>query len=279
MSIPKMPGTNLIPSSISEAGFVTFTDGTSELLLANQQTCEAYGFTYDRVTGACVANIPTSKLGNNIRNENNTIKGAGNITELGTNTTYVMGENNTIKGMSRSNIIVGSNNEIANGVNNASILGNYGLAQRAGEAVIGGGGALGSNQSSTISLSGRTEDAGSATATSLGVNGDSTVTVIARDADTTATSFTGFEANVMGVRVGGSAAGSVNDRILLRATGIVYLKADNQSVATLGSYGTVTGWTAAVAFSGTNDMLFQVTGAANMTIAWSCTLNLYEMKL
>ena len=187
-----------------------------------------------------------------------------------------MGQSNTIKGMSRSNIIVGSNNEIANGVNNASILGNYGLAQRQGEAVIGGGGGtLGDNQSSIISLSGRTEDAG---ATNLFVYGDTSVTIIARDADATATSFTGFEANVMGVRIGGSAAGSVNDRILLRATGIVYLKDSNQSVATLGSYGTVTGWTAAVAFSGTNDMHVEVTGAADMIIKWSCTLNLYEMK-
>ena len=72
--------------------------------------------------------------------------------------------------------------------------------------------------------------------------------------------------------------GAANDRIFLRATGIVYLKGSNQSVATLGSYGTVTGWTAAVAFSGTNDMLFQVTGASNMDIKWSCTLNLYEIK-
>jgi hypothetical protein len=41
-----------------------------------------------------------------------------------------MGESNTAKGLSRNNIIVGSNNEIANGVNNAAVFGNYGLAQR-----------------------------------------------------------------------------------------------------------------------------------------------------
>jgi hypothetical protein len=41
-----------------------------------------------------------------------------------------MGESNTVKGLSRNNIIVGSNNEIANGVNNAAVFGNYGLAQR-----------------------------------------------------------------------------------------------------------------------------------------------------
>ena len=275
-NIPNIP---LKPSSINEIGIVTFTDGTNDDLMVNQTVCEMYGYTYNRETGTCSAFTFSSQLGKSIRNENNNIQGPSNTTETGTNNAYVMGENNVIRGQSRNNVIVGSNNEIATAVNNASILGNYGLAQRQGEAVIGGGVALGSNQSSTISLSGRTEDDGSVAAASLGVNGDADVTIITRDADATASSFTGFEANVMGVRIGGSAAGSVNDRILLRATGIVYLKDSNQSVATLGSYGTVTGWTAAVAFSGTNDMHVQVTGAANMTIAWSCTLNLYEMKL
>ena len=125
-------------------------------------------------------------------------------------------------------------------------------------------------------MSGQTTDAG---ASFLSVNGDSSVTIIARDSNVSSTSFTGFEANVMGVRTGGTAAGNIYDRILLRATGIAYLKADNQSVTTLGSFGTVTGWTAEIGFSGTNDMNLQVTGAANMDITWSCTLNLYEMKV
>ena len=82
----------------------------------------------------------------------------------------------------------------------------------------------------------------------------------------------------MGVRTGGSAgSGAANDRILLRATGIVYLKADNQSVATLGSSGTVAGWTTAVDFSSTNDMHLSVTGAADMNISWSATLNIYQI--
>jgi hypothetical protein len=57
----------------------------------------------------------------------------------------------------------------------------------------------------------------------------------------------------------------------------VYLKAVDQSSTDLGKSGTTGGWAAEVAFSGTNDMLFAVTGAANMNISWSCTLNLYEV--
>ena len=48
-----------------------------------------------------------------------------------------MGESNTTKGDNRNNIIIGDYNELANGVKNATILGNYGEAQRDGEIVFG----------------------------------------------------------------------------------------------------------------------------------------------
>ena len=186
-----------------------------------------------------------------------------------------MGESNTVKGLSRNNIIVGSNNEIANGVNNAAVFGNYGLAQRPGEVVIGGGGFSGAGkgyaQSSYITLTGTTTNA---TPTSLFINGDSATTIIARDKINL---FTGFEANTVGIRTGGTnPSGAVNDRILIRTTGLVYIASVNQSRTTLGHFGTVGTFIANIAFSG-SDMLFQVTGATNMNISWSCTLNLYEV--
>ena len=187
-----------------------------------------------------------------------------------------MGESNTVAGLSRNNLIIGSNNEISNGINNATVVGNYGVAERDGEFVIGGGGFSGAGkgyaQSSTITLTGTTINATPAT---LLVNGGSTKII---DRGKGAGSFQGFEANVMGVRTGGTAAGSVNDRIFLRATGIVYINVANQSVTTLGSFGTVTGWTAAISTTGGN-LGFTVTGAANMDISWSCTLNIYEIKV
>ena len=274
-----LPGYSIRPSAITESGEVFFTDGTITVV-PNQPACEAYGYRYDSATGTCRAFTFSTNLGRNLINENNMVQGAGNVTESGTNNTYIMGEANTVKGDSRNNIIIGSNNEIANGVSTASVLGSYGFAQRDGEVVIGGGGFSGAGkgyaQSSVVTLTGTTTDA---TATNLFVNGNSSITTIARDANAIPTSFTGFEANVMGVRTGGTASGSVNDRILLRATGIVYEKAPSQSVSTLGSTGTVAGWTAGVDFSGSFDMHFEVTGAANMNISWSCTLNLYELKI
>lgn len=269
-------GFDIKPHFISESGIVTYTDGTNTVQ-PNQVQCEAYGYRYDTDTGTCIAFEFSQTLNKRIDNSNNNIQGSRNVTELGTNNTYIMGENNIVKGFARNNIIVGSNNEIANSVNNATVLGNYGIAERDGEVVFGGGGFNGAGkgygQSSVISLSGTTTDA---TQTNLKVNDSSTNTIIARSSTS---SFQGFEANVLGVRTGGTAGGSVNDRIFLRATGIIYLKAANESVSTLGSFGTVTGWTTATAFSSTNDMHLSVTGAANMNISWSATLNLYEIKV
>lgn len=275
MATPFLNGYSVKPASVDGLGIVTFTDGTNAVT-PNQKQCEAYGYTYDRASGTCKAFTYSTNLGKSLNNQSNYVRGANNTTETGTNNTHIMGESNTVKGLSRNNIIVGSNNEIANGVNNAVVFGNYGLAQRPGEVVIGGGGFSGAGkgyaQSSYITLTGTTTDA---TPTSLFVNGDSATTIIARSSTS---SFQGFEATVIGVRTGGSAAsGAVNDRICLKVTGLAYLKAVDQSSTDLGKSGTTGGWAAEVAFSGTNDMLFAVTGAANMNISWSCTLNLYEV--
>ena len=277
-TIPYIKGFSVKPARTGGDGTVIFTDGTNEIQ-PNQLQCEAYGYTYDKASGTCSSFRYNTNLNTAFNNSNNLIKGVRNTTQTGTNNTLIMGESNTVAGLSRNNLIIGSNNEIAIGVNNASVFGNYGIAERDGEVVIGGGGfggvGKGYAQSSTITLTGVTR---TATPDNLKVNGDSATTIIARD--TIIGSFQGFEANVMGVRTGGSAAsGAVDDRIFLRATGIVYKIVADQSVETLGSFGTIDGWTAAIAFSGTNDMFLEVTGVADMTIKWSCTLNIYEIKV
>ena len=271
MATPFLNGYSVKPASVDGLGIVTFTDGTNEVT-PNQQQCEAYGYTYNKDTGTCRAFTYSTTLQNSLISEGNIIKGQDNIVMMGTGNTHIVGETNLVNGDSRNNIIVGSNNEIANGVNNAVVFGNYGLAQRPGEVVIGGGGFSGTGkgyaQSSYITLTGTTTNA---TPTSLFVNGDSATTIIARNGNL----FTGFEANTVGIRTGGTnPSGAVNDRILIRSTGLVYGTSVNQSRTTLGSFGTVGTFIANIAFSG-SDMLFQVTGATNMNISWSCTLNLY----
>ena len=275
-TIPYLQGYIVKPYVTFPSGEVFFTDGTNIGITPNQQQCEAYGYTYNKETGTCTAFTPVNKLGESITNTNNNVQGSNNVTETGTNNSYVMGENNTIKGLSRNNVVVGSNNEIANGINNASVFGNFGLAQRQGEIVLGGGGfsgaGTGNAQSSTIALTGTTTDA---SATSLFVNGDSNTTIITR----TSGIFLSFEAVVMGVRTGGSAAsGAVNDRISVKVYGLVYTTTVDQSTYDIGKFGTTGGWGAAMQFSG-SDMVLQVSGAASMNISWSATLDIYELKV
>ena len=272
MATPFLNGYSVKPATVGGTGIVTFTDGTNAVT-PNQKQCEAYGYTYNKDTGTCRAFTYSTTLQNSLISEGNIIKGQDNIVMMGTGNTHIVGETNLVNGDSRNNIIVGNNNEIANGVNNAAVFGNYGLAQRSGEVVISGGGFSGTGkgyaQSSYITLTGTTTNGSS---TALFVNGDSATTIIARSKNL----FTGFEAKVIGVRTGGTAGGNVNDRILLKAEGIVYTTTATQTRTTLASLGTTVGWDAQIAISG-SDMLFKVTGALNMNISWSCTLNLYEV--
>ena len=270
-----LPGFSVKPSSISNTGEVMFTDGTREIM-GNQRQCEAYGYKYNAVTGTCYAFNYSHKLAIDANNLSNTVKGSQNITGLGTTNSQITGERNTIMGESRNNIIVGDNNEIAEGVNNAAVFGNFGIAERSGELVIGGGGFNGAGkgyaQSSIITLTGTTTDA---TATSLYVNGDPNQTAITRG---TGSVYTGFTGNLIGVRTGGTAAGSEGDRIFWSGSGIIYETTANESTPVVTEVGSVSGWGGAIAFS-SSDLLFQVTGATDMNISWSCTLNLFEMKI
>tara|TARA_R100001460_G_scaffold46316_1_gene83805 strand:- start:1289 stop:2116 length:828 start_codon:yes stop_codon:yes gene_type:complete len=268
-------GYTVKPKKTLRSGQVIFTDGTTDVF-PNQRDCEAYGYTYNEITRTCEAFHYSTTTGEAIRNESNLIKGNRNNTEKGSRNTFIVGENNTSKGLSNNSIIVGDTNEIANGVDNAAIFGNYGLAQRDGETVFGGGAfngaGIGKGQSSIISLSGTTTDG---TRTNLKVNDSSTNTIIAR---ASTSSFQGFEAYVIGVRTAGShGGGAVNDRAFIKVSGIAHLTSVDQTTTTVGKFGTVTGWSAEVAFTGTNDMHIAVLGHADMAISWSATLHLYEM--
>ena len=62
-----LKGYTIKPYKVLRTGRVAFTDGTNNNLSANQQTCEAYGYTYDRSSGTCKAYAlkPVDKIFNN----------------------------------------------------------------------------------------------------------------------------------------------------------------------------------------------------------------------
>ena len=87
-STPYLQGYPIKPAAISGTGIVTFTDGTSSVE-PNQQQCEAYGYTYNPITGTCNAFTFSTNLNTAINNETNIVSGQGNVTGVGTGNTHI----------------------------------------------------------------------------------------------------------------------------------------------------------------------------------------------
>ena len=277
-----LTGYLLKPYEVSSLGEVLFTDGTNNDLMANQITCEAYGYTYDQTTGTCNsfrlnANLPRTL--NNVNNKNN---GPRNITERGSNTIQINGTSNTTKGFNNNCFINGNNNEIANGVNNATVFGVGGKASSNGEMVIGGGlnailaespNTNADRKVSIVNLTGVTIDN---TATKLTVNGDGSYIGINLN------SVVGFEIYITRLEVDGSSAtdGNYSYRNI---KGVVRI--DNSGTMlfqvgftrNIGKIG-VNGSAAMIDAGTTPDSItIEVSDRNNVTNIWSATVTLHEL--
>ena len=274
-SIPYLTGFAVKPLSISGLGVVSFTNGAREVT-PNQLQCEAYGYTYNKAEGTCSIFRFNTNLIRSFNNSNNSTKGSQNVTETGTNNTLIMGESNTVKGFSRNNIIVGSNNEIANGVNNANVFGTFGVATANNSVVLGGNAGsdvLGKRQSIQLLYGLQTTD-GSNTSSFLNNTTDSLFAIPIN-------TIMYFHADVVAVRVGGSAAGNLGDYgswvergVIINENGTVSINRERDTIKTNG---TVTGWQPTGIVSGTN-FAMRVKGATNMTIEWCSNITFTQIK-
>ena len=275
-TIPYITGFTVKPLSTSGIGIVTFTDGTNEVT-PNQLQCEAYGYTYNKALGTCSAFTYNTNLNRAIANENNKTFGVANSTETGTNFTLVMGENNTVRGLSRNNIIVGNQNEIANGVNNANVYGTLAEATATNSIVLGGNASddnLAERQSIHLMYGKQTTSASTLasnlnnTAASYFVIPDNTIMY--------------FHATCLAVRVGGtSASGAVGDYwsaiergVVINKSGVLSIQRERDVIKTSG---TTTGWVATTSISSGN-FTVNVRGANNMTLEWVCDIKLTQIK-
>lgn len=274
-TIPFLQDYPVRPSFTSPAGTVTFTDGTNDVI-PNQQQCEAYGYKYDIGTGTCSAFTFSTNLGKNIVNENNNVQGSGNVTETGTNNTYIMGENNRVKGLSRNNIIVGSNNEIANGVNNANVYGTLGEVTATNSIVLGGNAPtdnLAERQSIQL-MYGVQTTVGSTVDSYLNNITDSFFTI----PDNT---IMYFHADVIAVRVAGTNTGNLGDYasfvergVVINESGTVTINRERETVKTNG---TVTDWRPTASVTGTN-FIMRVRGETDVTIEWASNITFTQIK-
>ena len=279
-TIPFLPGYLIKPKSINSLGVVTFTDGKPHApseVTPNQQQCEAYGYTYNKANGTCSAFNFTPLLSLDSLNENNNIQGSGNTTEVGTNNTYIMGENNTVKGLSRNNIIIGSNNEIANNVNNAFVFGTKGEATTDNTTVLGGNKGsddLGERQSIQLLFGTQTTD-GTNTPSFLNNTTDSYFPVPEN-------TILYFHADVVAVRVGGVAAGSVGDYaswvergVIINKSGTVTVNRERDIIKRSGT--NVNSWQPTGIATGTN-FAIRVRGYTAETIDWCSNITFTQMK-
>jgi len=273
--IPFLSDYPVKPNSINGLGIVTFTDGTNNIT-PNQQQCEAYGYTYDESTGTCKAFMYNSNIERNIANVNNNVQGSRNVTETGTNNTYIMGESNTVKGLSRNNIIIGSNNEIANGVNNSSVYGTKGEVTATNSIVLGGNAPtdnLAERQSIQL-MYGVQTTAGGTVDSYLNNITDNYFTIPENTAMY-------FHADVLAVRVGGTGTGNAGDFLSWVERGVVINKSGTLSIErerdTIKGSGNHTNWRPTATFNGT-DFIIEVRGATDTTIEWASNITFTQIK-
>ena len=131
-------GYKIKPKVIEATGEVTFTDGTNDVF-ANEITCRAYGYEFDKNLGVCYAFRFPRDREQQTKHETLSIKGANNEAQSGTENSIITGTKNKTLGDNQNSLIIGSNNVIQNGLNDCFVTGSFGTATNRGEFVIGGG--------------------------------------------------------------------------------------------------------------------------------------------
>ena len=265
-------GHTIKPKETLTNGVVVFTDGTDDVS-PNQISCEAYGYKWNRANNTCYGFSSNFKIEKLFKNTTNTKIGSENVTERATENTFINGKKNRTKGNNRNLLISGESHQVENGINNASVFGTFGKALRQAEVVIGGGGALGLNQTSFVQLNGKTT---SATVTDLTVQGDGSSYIAVQN-----NSVLGFEVKVIALVSGGS-SGTAGHYKYFEITGAVLIENDytttfSQSTATIASSGT-TG-TVQMEDVSTGYITVEVTGTENVNIEWFASVQLTENKL
>ena len=274
-TIPYLSGFDVKPKYTSPIGIVTFTDGTNDIV-PNQLQCEAYGYTYNKANGTCSTFRYNTSLDRSFSNESNKLQGTGNTTETGTNNTYIIGENNTVKGLSRNNIVVGNQNEIANGVNNANVFGTLGEATADNSIVLGGNASadsLGERQSITLLFGTQTTD--NTVSDSFLNNTSGSYFAIPEN------TIIAFQTETVAVRIGGTGGGNNGDFKAFIETGVAINESGTLSIdksrSTIANTGTTSGWTCDLTVSGTN-LVQTVKGANNRTLMWATTIRMTQIK-
>ena len=281
MAIGKAPvtpikGFAIAPNGVTVLGLVTFADQDGNEVTPNQVQCEAYGYTYDIDSDTCRAFRYNPNLTKTFNNFSNSVNGAGNVIETGAVNTYILGEENTVRNLSRNNIVIGNKNEVARNINNTNVYGVLGEATATNSIVLGGnayGDNLGERQSIQL-MYGTQTTAGSTVDSYLNNTTDS---YFAIPDDT----IMYFHADVIAVRVAGTNTGSLGDYASWVERGVVINKSGTLSIQrerdAIKSSGTVTDWRPTADVDGTN-FVMTVRGETDVTVEWNSNITFTQIK-
>jgi|TARA_R110002051_G_scaffold212520_1_gene277602 hypothetical protein len=273
-----LTGHTIKPYVTEPSGEVIFTDGRSNEIRANQVQCQAYGYTYDPVSGTCRSFQYNTRINRDISNLNNKINGARNSTQLGSNLIQINGTENTTRGFNNNCLINGSSNEIANGVNNSTVFGTLGNATTNNSIVLGGNAPTDRlEERQSIQLMYGVQTTTGATVDSYLNNIENSYLLVPRN------TVMYFHADVIAVRTGGTSAGSVGDysswveRGVISKIGDADLTVQRERDA-IKSNGTTTLWRPTASVTGAETFIMQVRGAANTTIEWASTIRITQLQ-
>ena len=280
-------GFSVTPSNISIIGEVTFTDGTNTGLMANQRTCEAYGYTYDKNAGVCRAFTPQISRNEAFKNQTNKITGTGNNIGQNIQNSNVIGTNNILTRNINNALVIGSQHEIEAGISNVSILGgSRAIITRESEVVLGGGKRSiadstsavefsSRRQTSTIELAGTTIDN---TATNLTIQGDGSSYINVKN-----NSIIGYDIYITRLELGGTSgtAGNYSYRNIRGAVKIdnsgtmSFVVGFSRNIAKIGVNGTCI--MADSTTGGVASISVNVTDRNNVNNLWSASVTLHEV--
>ena len=200
--------------------------------------------------------------------------------QTGTNNTYIMGENNTVRGLSRNNIIAGVNNEIKNNINNTAVFGVGGDGVFNNAMIFGGNNQddrAGTRQ--TITLMYGCQTTNNSTVDSFPNNSLSSLVFFQPEVNRVYY----FQSETLAVRIGGSSgSGAVGDFKAWVERGVVKnaggtLSIDRSRTSPADNGGALSGWSPINAVSGSN-FRQTVKGANNMTIEWVTTIRFMQLS-
>ena len=280
-------GYTLRPENIAPSGQVFFTDGTNSDLLANKQTCEAYGFKYDEALGVCMAFNFNTDLIKSFDTQSVKQTGTRNTIREKVQNTIVTGTQNLVRGYNSNVSVLGSEHTVERDFNNASIQGgSRGSITRQSEVTMGGGQRSISDSTNAVTFNSRRK---TSTLELSCVTIDNTVTNMTIQGDGESfinvenNSIIGYDIYITRLELGGSSgtAGNYSYRnirgaVKINQTGVMsFIVGFTRNIAKVGTNGTTVMVDSTT--GGVPSITVSVQDRNNVHNLWSANVVLHEV--